>query len=499
MGNQLVNEGGISVLPGGGLLQNIGTDESSSSVTIQNPNITLASLPSTINANNLAPYIDDIDPGGGALSWEEGSFQVTYIFNYYPSTLGGLVHQNWINPDGSDFDPPGFIDYGNGEVLVKNGANILDLNQVLMLMLGYSYTVPVLVLQPDYPDFTIDPDTGYYEVTFIPPIAGNQPIVIGGLLVQPQLQFFLSRGLPLQHPLFPWMVCTRIDDVRGLGPRGKIPTPFIANQNTNRFNYPQYMAWYEKYKVTASFSQPKYNILPDSAIDNGNEFQGGLGSVPGRYIFRDQQPSTNFITLDQGSMVFAEGPYGPTYPNNAGGFSSAFLGAKAFTSPGYAQIEAYQNIVLNWTRVPEEYVCDVNGNLPRFDAALGCCNLNTFMNYPPGTLLFEPYHVERYRAPMNWSDGNARFWLDIKMIINYFNPPASAVAKVSLDTPFAAAGTLYPRTVFGHQTAPSAPNQYYEIVGAPGGPADGLQRYRNFDFNSLFYPLSSYEINPDNG
>lgn len=261
------------------------------------------------------------------------------------------------------------------------------------------------------------------------------------------------------------------------------------------------------------------------------------------------------LTVDQGTMVFDEGP----------------ISGRTFTSPGYAQPETQQLYTLIWSHVPEEYVCNSQGDLVRLDAALQCVNSTTFLGRRPGTLLMEPYKVERRRIPLSYTDGFPRYWLRIEINLKYFDPvalygslPQTTVQtgtftdekgnKIPLYQPVtgtitegskditnvspmdsavqaaaqpgvevtaygivqgskivAVTGTTITldrraiasktganlsigRTKFGHLTAPAGLMGYYHFktsANAPGSP--GRDRLEGYDFNKFFYPLTLAE------
>ena len=272
-------------------------------------------------------------------------------------------------------------------------------------------------------------------------------------------RWFCRRILPLSHPWKPNLICTNISNWQGIGPRGKQDALFAARMDGAGLPCPPSYSKYEYFRFTANFTQVKYELYSDEKMGFGVSPVGGqAGNEYLRFTWQEAKPSANMITLDQGTMQYAEGPsFGTT-----------------FTSPGYAQAEVQQAIQLRWTNVPLKYVCGVSGRPERLLYSLQKVNSTLFMGCKPGTLLMEPYEFEYYRMPLPDKNGNFLFWCDITLNMTYFDPPY---------------GDLEPgetRTKYGHLTAPRSPNQYYWIVNT----IDGSDRYESYDFNLLFYPLT---------
>ncbi len=378
----------------------------------------------------------------------------------------------------------------------------------ILTLLGYAYAEPVAVTTAS---LTNDPS---------PPPATST-----------EVRNFLRRGLPMCHPYLPYMVCTRIDNWKGIGPRGKKDSFFYQQTVQKGLPIPKFTSSYETLRISAVFTQPKYNILPDKDPD----VQAGNELV--RFVYRDLGAATQFLTISQGAVVFLEGP---------------FVG-KNFSAPGYGQPETTEDITLVWTKVPEDYICDRFGDPIRFINALQKVNSTEFLGYQPGTMRLDSFTYDRYRMPFCWADGSTRFWAEIKAHFKFFNPPygpsetkatftsgsttitllngsfalapgvnisgtgipagtevlsvdtSAGTATLTQATTAASAGggevLTYDRTLFGHLTAPAGIRKYYAILvtsqpvsGFPAIPS--VLRFDSTDMNALWYPLTAAERNP---
>jgi len=415
-----------------------------------------------LTPNDLAEFVEEMSPATGSLSWEEGAEQITYIIPYQDPRYANFF--------------PGLLYH------------------IRMLLLGYSWT----------------------ETKAVSP--GSTPNGGG-------LQQVLRRQLPMAHPQFPWMVCTRVDSWQGVGPRGKMFSTFtLPTGPTTTYQTSKYA----KLKVVASFTQPKYELLNDvEGVYNENR----------RYTWRENSASANFIVIDQGSMVFTKGP-------SAG---------NPFVAPGYAQAEVMETISIYWTRVPTDYVLNNNGDPIRWLNALQKVNSQTFLGYPAGTLLMDSYEYTYYRSPMIWTDAQTRFWCELKANFKYFDPPygsylsppanggimvggtprivnLSSVAALTVGDTLIGLGiqpgtkitaidyvggvvtmdknalytvngvnvnTSASLTKRGHLTAPAGLAGYYPIATAANSPGNtgGQDRYQSYDFSLLYLPLTDGERN----
>ncbi len=452
--------------------------------------------PPRITVDELMEFVSDESPAGGNASWTESAetivFDIPGRYLYDAQIL--LLGYAWVAEapaSGSAIDPAEDDDETFPDGPPEDDGDDAD---------------------DDPPD---DDPTGP---------TGTSPTVNGP-------QVFLRRWLPLTHPYKPNLICTRLDNWKGIGPRGKHPSWQTAKIRNLKIPQSRYTSRYEVVRISAVFTQPPYEILPDSEVIKGNEVI--------RFTWLGQSPSANMITLDQGSMHFTEGD----------------LIGKTFTAPGYAQSEVQQLIVLSWTNVPEEYVVNKNTLIPvRLAGALQKVNSEQFLGFKPGTLLMEPYKYTRYRMHLPDINAVAEFWADIEFSFRYFNPPygvceiqfhavdgsttlvGAIVIEGTPTVPAVQAGTEaltvgtkvlpdygfpvgttvtnisddgvtvtmsnpwsdttgdytigFERSRYGHLTAPRAPNLYFDIATN-----NGLQRYQAYDFNNFFYPLTNIERN----
>lgn len=435
-----------------------------------------------ISLNDLAEFVQDMSPATGGVSWEDSAQSVVYDipFQYLYDSLLLLLGYAYTqeqecqkNGDPTNTTPPATISVPEEFTAnTSNGSNYLDnLSSMSGIAVGskiYRKSTQALIGTVVSINGNNNTDSSFRAIQLDTEQSGLNTGIsfqIGRNSAIPNVEKrkFLKRLLPAAHPVFPYMICTRIDSWQGVGPRGKASSLTTMPLSTILKNVPRYTSIYNTLRLTATYTMPKYKLAVDSKY--GNEIV--------RYFWREQSPSANFITLDKGTMVFAEGGLGGVPP----------------TVPGYSQPEVMQNFSYYWSHIPEDYIntettytanaeviTDIG--LPiRFVQALQCVNQLNFLGFKPGTLLMEPYEYERFRMPLEFTDSIPRFWVRLKINMKYFNPKYIANGND-------------PRVKFGHLTAPHGMNgyAYFQVKSAlPGQPA--VDRFASYDFNSLFFPL----------
>lgn len=443
-----------------------------------------------ISLDDLAEFVADYSPASGGTSWEDAAQTIVYdvpfkyVYDAYLLLLGFAYTEDVAcekNGDPTAPIPPGNpVQPTTFTARVTSGSNFIDqisdysglaVGSQLYLKTSGTFTGTVVTLYGN--NDTVDTTFRALQLDDFPSnygASGTTTFTIGRPWGAANIEKrkFLRRLLPAAHPVFPYMVCTRIDNWQGVGPRGKATSLSRLPLSTVIKNVPTYTSVYKTLRINATYTMPKYKVDVDPKY--GDEIV--------RYFWREQSPSANLITLDKGTMVFAEGGIG-------------VLG-KTFTAPGYGQPEVMQNFSYYWSHVPEDYfntetTYTANGiaitdiGLPiRFVQALQCVNQTEFLGFKPGTLLMEPYEYERFRMPLEFTDVIPRFWVRMKINLKYFNPEYITNGE-------------NPRQHFGHLTAPVGMNGYAFFVTTNTATGVSKPRFPSYDFNSLFYPLMENE------
>lgn len=459
-----------------------------------------------ITLNDLAEFVEDASPAGGSMGWEESAQSIVYDvpFAYVYDAVLLLLGYAYVTPEpcvnnASPINPalPGPNDGPPIEITATtHGTPAAPSNMLTAVssLAGVFRNAPLFFKTSGleagrihwiYSDLT-DGEKRIGLKTGLTSAQAGVSFYVGRLPTNNDTTIenrkFLKRLLPAAHPIFPYMTCTRISSWQGIGPRGKRTAASRLPLSTVIQNVQRYTSIYSKLRLTADFTMPKYGLAKDPTGGQSNAADGILrGNEISRFTWREIAPTSDFITLDKGTMEFGEG----------------LVVGTPFTAPGYAQREVMTGFSLYWSHVPEEYVntiltdTQLGGNtigLPiRFMQSLQCVNQNVFMGYNPGTLLLDSIEYERYRMPLQFTDAKPQFWARIKSNFKYFNPPY-------INPP-----SLADRITFGHmghQTAPVGPQQYawFRTANSPNPLFNGLSRYQAYDFRALFYPLTAYEV-----
>jgi hypothetical protein len=393
--------------------------------------------------NDLWEYVSDSESNSGIATWDDSSETITFDF-----------------PGDNSFTGPKGLQKSKKPI-----APARMLYDATLLLLGYAWTQSMnTTIASDMYNST-NTEEGDPEDT---EPGGDMP---ASMTSENQSQQICFRYLPCQHPIKPSLVCTRLE-WKGVAPRGKQRALFVQPMG---YTQPYYTSLYAKIRCTATFTAVKYELKPN--LINPNAVQPinlnvTNGSELYRFTYINGNNSVNFITLDQGTMVYLQGP--PPGPQG-----QTIVG-KPINAPGYHQAEIMQDLVVQWTNVPESYVCNTNVIPVRLLNSLGKVNSAPFLGRAPGTLLMDPFEYERRRMPLPDKFGVSGFWADIKLHLKYFNPQYGPLPKGQ--TPLA----------YGHQTAPAPAGTafgYYAIQNQ----GNGAQRYQSYDFNQFFTPLTADE------
>lgn len=177
----------------------------------------------------------------------------------------------------------------------------------------------------------------------------------------------LRRNLPARHPIWKNMVCTEILECHGL--------QFDSKQDVSQDNPDLPFATYKKFKLVASFSAPPYAMAADGDVLTEDE----------RWVTFGEKPYVDYFQAQMGEAKFSA-------PS-----SSFHTTPIPYAVPVRSQKSVYE---LKWWEVPSEFVRDSEGITPKFDAAIGKVNSDTYAGKYPGTLMVDDIDVEVYNDPI---------------------------------------------------------------------------------------------------
>lgn len=191
----------------------------------------------------------------------------------------------------------------------------------------------------------------------------------------------IRRTLPTRHPTWPWLFVDSCSP-QGVGKDFSTQTPAQGRGSPIIPQYPLYATYH--YRVT--FSNPPYNMWQDRDIQvvkgqtaydkDGNSYTYAYATEWYRFTELIQQPANNFISAQQGQMVFrASGSGGAAQPD-----SISFQDSPRMYLPDSV-------VTLRWHQVPYRYVTSQNSYLTKF---VGHINQSKFGYIAKGGTL-EPY------------------------------------------------------------------------------------------------------------
>jgi len=255
----------------------------------------------------------------------------------------------------------------------------------------------------------------------------------------------IRRVLPMQHPRWYGLFADEIQSAQWVRAEGNEAAPAGGTSfKASKIGVYRYL------RCNVAFRSFNYDILDDTTATNETL----------RYLSRDQEPSEDAILQQAGNLTFAEG---------TGVGDEPTAGSTQFPQT-IGLIQNKSMLTYTWHRVPEEFVTDDTGILPKFQHMIGRVNENTFLGNDPGTLLFRPPRIRRYeQSIINRKDFRQDFLLDITLNLQYFNP------EPGVDPPFQR----------GHNMVPWWKTQryYYATVD---GTTTGNPIYRKGVFMDVF-------------
>jgi len=254
----------------------------------------------------------------------------------------------------------------------------------------------------------------------------NVPQQLLGSYVKDPVTGFLSRTLPLQHPVLPGLFASRIISAKA--------RKFITKGAGLVFG--SNVGIYQFMRVSILFTQPKYVLLSDTDLDRIYGTPGGLRQEFQRYVELNVEPAGEFITRNNGDWVFSEG----------GGGTAPTAGTTVFPAPlGMPLLKP--DVVLTWKFVPGKGLLDSNNIPTNLFKCVWKVNANAFLGYPAGTLLLYPPRIRPIEDPVfaiAGGNGPQALVYDVSLPFKYFDPPFGVAVR-------------------GHNLAPWSDGLWYEV------------------------------------
>lgn len=251
----------------------------------------------------------------------------------------------------------------------------------------------------------------------------------------------LHRELPAWCPYAPWLYCSGITGVVGVGPDGREGPLFAGGVDR---------AVYVCYKVTARFSHTPWLVRSDHQIA---EDADGFREEWKRFCTTLPKPYTEWLEVPGGFLVYDGAP--------------GAADEKPIQAAKWRVKQQKQIIELQWI-VPYDFVYDENDNSPKFSYMDGSINEEEFLGRAAQTLLCDGIKVEKYNLPVATEVFESELYLAVvTFTLKYFNPPIGGGSDA------------------GWQVAPFIDGAYY-AVKRPVAAVGIAKNYPEFDFRKAF-------------
>lgn len=251
--------------------------------------------------------------------------------------------------------------------------------------------------------------------------------------------YYLQRTPPVRHPRYPRLICNSVgaEDFK-LKPRGvpasgaysiktvetalpDLPAGTPSPYNTLDGTPLNFQTSYDKSKITARFAPIPYRMLGDSEVQIG----GAGGQEWRRWVWINQAPKTEVISLSGFTQTFTEGSGWPT-PNSLLQPISNQIGQNFQSEIGTILVKS--DIEITWENVPEGWIFgrdsnnDMPDNFPRnILLGLGTVNETNFLGYLAGTLLLQGVMLERKPWPLA-AGGESPNSYSVRFQCSFFDP-----------------------------------------------------------------------------
>lgn len=303
----------------------------------------------------------------------------------------------------------------------------------------------------------------------IPNLIGPIRDILGASIYSNGLLTRMSRILPLQHPLFPWMFATEITSIQGRGQASGVRA-YHRRADTHGVNW----QYYRQYRFVVVFSGVKYAVKKDEGTEQSELY---------RYVERYHQLGLENIIRPGNSFRWVNGtpPAGATIP-----FGFVARAPKGVLTYVWKNVTRFGLFGANGVSKPK-----------RILDGLGKVNETTFDGYPPGQLLMlppkfvvncAPYSVITSTTGPTVGRGTADMNLtyDVEMPFSFIDPPLAGNFNYQL-------APLYKRG--GHNLFPPPPGaqRHFWYPATRTGANDSDSLYQPYDFHRLFTLMGANE------
>lgn len=249
----------------------------------------------------------------------------------------------------------------------------------------------------------------------------------------------LKRVTPAYHPIWTWLYCTQITEVRGFGPDGADVAPYTDSFTPGK---------YEKFKVTAVFEQLPFKVKEDSQVTTEDQ----------RFFETLCKPYTELVVVEGGQLLWAANASTPTF------------NGKPVSAPSIRVRQEKTAVDMIWHDVPYDFIADQYDIPTKLLAMQKKVNLTAWRGFLPGTLLCEDVIIEKGNMPIAsdvFDDLLFSARVTFKMI--WYDPPfGTGETKRGWN--------LFPRVGDG---------KYYYAVTATGDPL-----FQSYEFANAFTSVS---------
>lgn len=300
----------------------------------------------------------------------------------------------------------------------------------------------------------------------------------------------LNRYLPAAHPQFDYLYATRISNIEGITPEGRIEAAPLQRILQNHFRD---VAIYSQYRMVVEFEPRPYLIETDDSLKATWEvnkkyyydFQNAANFSQftdckeyNRFVEISMETNAEFLTTPTNVFQYRHGwPDG----NPVGATSGA----------GVNVLICKPTVKMTWYFVPYEMVFCKN-----ITEALGRVNQYDFIKFKAGTLLFKGIEVNKYAPPYQIIGQAANVgarpehtrMCDITYIFEYFSQNNDDLGQ---GIP-GGLGQAIP--AFGHNLTIHGSDYKYYYVSARPNPLNPKQDYRPIYLSYPMEKLFRYDV-----
>lgn len=225
--------------------------------------------------------------------------------------------------------------------------------------------------------------------------------VLGWSYADAAAPFRLRRENPQPHPRLAWLTASTVS----FNSRGPVGVAGVGTRVPGVFGSSLPVAKYNHVYATVRFTdRPWFFLADDKATTPALESQ--------RSTYFDPVPSIEIISAEGiNNILFANGP--------------------ALNDPipaPFGTLMSKCTYTLNWMWVPHEYISGADPYVfrpTRLEACTGRVNSDTFLGFPPMTLLMQAPRYTRFKFPILTAAGAASgyYGWNVQIPLQFFDPP----------------------------------------------------------------------------